>query len=55
MDELVLILKRLALRFAAPSLAPQIPGDQGAWCMEPGCGFIAAPNGVRVRLSVIDG
>ena len=55
MDELVLILKRLALRFAAPPLAPHMPGDKGAWRMEPGCGFITAPNGVRVRLSVIEG
>jgi len=55
MDELVLILKRLALRFAAPLLAPKLTSAQGAWTMEPGSGFISAPNGVRVRLSIIEG
>lgn len=58
MDELVLILKRLARRFAAPlNATPQKParvvGSQ--WQFEPGGGFIVAPNGVRIRLSVSEG
>lgn len=58
MDELVLILKRLALRFAvSPDAALEktdgVAGSQ--WQYEPGGGFILAPNGVRVRLSMSEG
>lgn len=58
MDELVLILKRLALRFVSPlAAAPQrttsVVSQQ--WQYEPGGGFIVAPNGVRIRLSVSEG
>lgn len=54
MDELVLILKRLALRFKAVSVASSEPvATAGAsWCVEPGLGFVTAPNGVRIRLTV---
>lgn len=58
MDELVLILKRLALRFAAPlNAVQQKPAGVvgGQWQFEPGGGFIVAPNGVRIRLSVSEG
>ncbi len=58
MDELVLILKRLARRFAAPlNAVPQKVAGAAAsqWQFEPGGGFIVAPNGVRIRLSVSEG
>ena len=52
MDELVLILNRLALR-----LSPLVsePPTQGAWHMAPGSGYLSAPNGIQVRLSVSEG
>jgi len=55
MDELVLILKRLALRFAPSPAAQPTSSRAGAWRMVAGLGFIDAPNGVRVRLSVVEG
>ena len=56
MDELVLVLKRLAMRFktTAPSWS-QLPNSGFAnnqWQLEAGASFIMAPNGIRVRLSV---
>lgn len=56
MDELVLVLKRLALRFAdgppaAP--APPVPAAAGpSWRIEPGSAFLVSPNGMRLRLSL---
>ena len=55
MDELVLILKRLALRFAPSPAAQPTSSRAGAWRMVAGLGFIDTPNGVRVRLSVVEG
>jgi DNA-binding response OmpR family regulator len=58
MDELVLILKRLALRFASPpisSLNKPARAIAYQWAYEPGGGFIVAPNSVRIRLSVSEG
>ena len=58
MDELVLILKRLAQRFAAPPNAAQhkpVGAVGKQWQFEPVGGFIVAPNDVRVRLSVSEG
>ncbi len=52
MDELVLILKRLALRFAAPPAAQPMTSRPGTWTMAVGSGYLEAPNGVRVRLSL---
>lgn len=54
MDELVLILKRLALRFKAAPVASSEPvaAASAPWSVEPGLGFVTAPNGVRIRLSV---
>lgn len=52
-DELALILKRLAQRFTEPQPAP--PGVVAAslcWHLEGGAGFLIAPNGARVRLSM---
>ena len=58
-DEIVLIIKRLAIRFAssaqAPTQKPPLTMSIGSWRMEPGSGFITAPNGVDVRLSVSEG
>jgi DNA-binding response OmpR family regulator len=58
MEELVLILRRLSLRFS-----PQLPAapahrespEAGGWIMEPGSGFVTAPNGLNVHLSVSEG
>jgi DNA-binding response OmpR family regulator len=59
MEELVLILRRLSLRFtpqkAAPAPARQESPAAGCWSMEPGSGFVTAPNGLNVRLSVSEG
>lgn len=58
MDELVLILKRLAQRFAsrAETASHSVTAPVGSqWQYEPGGGFVVAPNGVRVRLSVSEG
>ena len=58
MDELVLILKRLAQRFASQveTASHTVTAPVGSqWQYEPGGGFIVAPNGVRVRLSVSEG
>ena len=56
-DEIVLIIKRLAMRFASPAPAQKTLHTTaiGSWRMEPGSGFITAPNGVDVRLSVSEG
>ena len=51
MDELVLILKRLAQRFAAPPNAAQhkpVGAVGKQWQFEPVGGFVVAPNDVRV-------
>jgi DNA-binding response OmpR family regulator len=54
MDELLLTLNRLALRFlpAVPDaqLATDPPPDY--WAMQADSNFLASPNGVRIRLSV---
>lgn len=51
-DELALILRRLALRLAGRAdHAEQVPKLSG-WQMETDSSFVMAPNGVRVRLSV---
>ncbi len=58
MDELVLTLKRLGRRFASQVETVVTTGAAplgGMWQYEPGGGFIVAPNGVRVRLSVSEG
>lgn len=54
MDELVLILKRLALRFKAVPVPASEPFATAVapWCVEPGLGFMTAPNGVRIRLTM---
>lgn len=54
MEELVLKVKRLALRLASkPSSAGPARAEQpGAWSMGADAAFTVAPNGVRVRLSV---
>lgn len=53
MDELVLILKRLALRFkSAPVASKERVATGTPWCVEPGLGFVTAPSGVRIRLTV---
>jgi DNA-binding response OmpR family regulator len=58
-DELVLILKRLALRFTATTAAPIAAQpnvlEGGQWQFVPGSGFLVAPNGGRIRLSVNEG
>ncbi len=55
-DELVLILRRLALRLASePSSVQQKPEESSQWQVEPGTGFLTTPNGVRIRLSVSEG
>lgn len=60
MDELVLVLKRLALRFADAGAASPAPAarptgnaaERDPWWLEPGSPFLHSPNGVRVRLSL---
>lgn len=54
-DELALILRRLALRLAgitAPANNPKQLTPVSGWQMEADSSFVIAPNGVRVRLSV---
>jgi DNA-binding response OmpR family regulator len=55
MDELVLVLKRLALRFSLPSQAPKEPVSAGNWAVKPDAGFLSTPNGMQLRLSVSEG
>ncbi len=53
MDELVLILKRLATRFAQDDAAVLAkPANAGGWQLDPLSGFLLAPNQTRLRLSV---
>jgi DNA-binding response OmpR family regulator len=52
MDELVLILKRLALRFSATPQTPSEKVTPGAWRIEPGSGFISTPNNVQIPITV---
>lgn len=60
MDELALVLKRLASRLAAAVTNPAAPladahaATQG-WLLDMTSGFLIAPNQVRVRLSVNEG
>ncbi|MDP3650052.1 MAG: response regulator transcription factor [Rhodoferax sp.] len=57
MEELALILKRLALRFDLHPHPVRRQDDfaTGDWSIEPGTGFITAPNGMNVRISVSEG
>ncbi|OGP00598.1 MAG: hypothetical protein A2Z93_08415 [Curvibacter sp. GWA2_64_110] len=53
MDELMLILKRLAARFAQDdSAAAPARGGGGGWQLDPFSGFLLAPNQARLRLSM---
>lgn len=57
MDELVLVLQHLALRFAAEDAPPEPtsadgPDAHSPWRLEAGSPFLVAPNGTRVRLSL---
>lgn len=54
MDELVLILKRLAARFAQDdaAAAPARAVSAGGWQLDPFSGFLLAPNQTRLRLSM---
>ena len=54
MDELVLIMKRLALRLAPKPVSAELvtTAQSGGWHMDADAGFTMAPNGVRVRLSI---
>lgn len=59
-DELVLVLRRLALRFerstpAPPPAPPPAAASVGGWRMASGSGFLQAPNGIRTRISVNEG
>lgn len=56
-EELALILKRLALRFDLHPHAVRRQEDfvTGGWYIEPGTGFITAPNGMNIRISVSEG
>lgn len=51
-DELALILRRLALRLEGSADQPQPAISGSGWQMEADSSFVMATNGVRVRLSV---
>jgi two-component system, OmpR family, response regulator PhoP len=52
-DELVLILKRLAQRFTAPSATlPNAGPHPLSWKLDAASGFLTAPNGARIRISM---
>jgi len=54
LDEVALILRRLALRLVADPSEPLPPksSQHSGWQMEADSSYVIAPNGVRVRLSV---
>ncbi len=54
LDEVALILRRLALRLVADPHEPssQQSSQHSGWQMEADSSYVIAPNGVRVRLSV---
>jgi DNA-binding response OmpR family regulator len=53
MDELALVLKRLALRFIRHKRANDLPrqGTVNSWHMEPNSIFLIAPNGIRIKVT----
>jgi len=53
MDELALVLKRLALRFVRHKRANDYPrqGVLNSWHMEPNSIFLTAPNGIRIKVT----
>lgn len=51
-EELALVLRRLALRFSPEAVSTAGLAGQSAWRMVADSAFMDAPNGVRVRLSV---
>lgn len=57
MDELVLILRRFAMRFAAHKNVNDLPrrGNDHSWSMEPNSVFLTSPNGIRIKLSACEG
>jgi DNA-binding response OmpR family regulator len=52
-DELALVLKRLALRFIRHKRANDLPrqGSVNSWHMEPNSIFLIAPNGIRIKVT----
>ncbi len=57
MDELVLVLQRLALRYADFAVdhanEPRI-GDVDGWHFTPDCFYLKAPNGIQVKLTLTE-
>jgi DNA-binding response OmpR family regulator len=58
MDELALVLRRLATRVVLPAV-PQAPSSGASassakWSIDAEFGFVTAPNGIKVRLSATE-